>query len=136
MSAYASAACRHLQDARLLFDNRRWDNVGYLAGYVGECAAKAVIELASIRVPLHVDRMSRNILTLAADISLAARRYPLDLDPHMDTLRTHWNPGIRYSRTGSISEITATSIFVAAESVFRRSVQGLVLDGYLERVPQ
>ena len=43
---YASAASRHVEDARYLCDARRWDNAGYLAGYVVECGVKAVINRA------------------------------------------------------------------------------------------
>jgi HEPN domain-containing protein len=34
---FASAAGRHLQDAKILLSKKRWDNAIYLAGYVVEC---------------------------------------------------------------------------------------------------
>ncbi|MFY7886296.1 MAG: hypothetical protein ACOVOV_15775 [Dolichospermum sp.] len=41
---FASAAGRHLQDAKILLSKNRWDNAIYLAGYVVECAFKLLVE--------------------------------------------------------------------------------------------
>ena len=35
--SFSQAAGRHLQDAKILCEQERWDNAVYLAGYVVEC---------------------------------------------------------------------------------------------------
>jgi HEPN domain-containing protein len=42
--SFASAAGRHLQDAKILLSKKRWDNAIYLTGYVVECAFKLLVE--------------------------------------------------------------------------------------------
>jgi HEPN domain-containing protein len=133
---YGSAARRHLADAQRLAQNSRWDNAGYLGGYVAECGAKAVIELATVRVRIHVDRLSPKILALAADVSLASRRYPLDLDGDLATIRDLWKPELRYAATESLPQSDAEALVDAAARVFERTVVRMVLDGLLERMPQ
>ncbi len=132
---YASASKRHLDDTERLFGLGRWDNAAYLAGYVAECGAKAVIGIAGYRVQIHLDRLSRDVLALAADVSLAARRYRIDLDGGLAFLRRRWSPHLRYTQTGSTNETDAEAIVEAATSVFAQTIGALVLDGLLERMP-
>lgn len=133
---YASSACRHLRDAQALCTQHRWDNAIYLAGYVVECAIKAVIDRARLRPLLHVDQMSPDVLLLAADLSRSARRYAIDLDPDVAFVRGKWSLEYRYVPTGTISQREAEELREAGERVLRRTVENLVLDGYLERVPR
>jgi hypothetical protein len=132
---YVSASKRHLDDAHNLNKAGRWDNAGYLAGYVGECGAKAVIQLAGCPPHLHVDRLSPRVLALAADVSLATRRYRMDLDPNLETLRSQWRADLRYAKTGSISQSAANVLLKAAMIVFARTIEAMILDGVLERMP-
>ena len=48
---YPKAALKHLEDARVLMQNTRFDGAAYLAGYVVECALKTVIEVETSNVP-------------------------------------------------------------------------------------
>jgi hypothetical protein len=50
---YVSAASRHRRDANFLFENKHHDNAAYIAGYVAECALKAIIEIAGRPPKVH-----------------------------------------------------------------------------------
>ncbi len=134
---YASAAARHVNDARLLCEADRWDNAGYLAGYAIECSVKAVIDRADLP-PLHthLNEIPRELLALAADLNLAARRYPVDVDPDVAAVRTAWATKLRYAQTGALAATDARSLVDSAERVFGRTIVAMVLDGFFERVPR
>ncbi len=132
---YTSAAHRHLRDVGVLHRQERWDNVGYLSGYVAECGVKAVIEMAGIAFHRHLPQISRDHLLLVADLSLAARRYPMDLDPDLSALRDNWRPDLRYTETGTLSKSGALRLYRLAEGVYHRTINAMILDGFIERPP-
>lgn len=132
---YASAAHRHLQDAGGLREQERWDNVGYLSGYVAECGVKAVIEKAGVIFPRHLPEISPDHLLLVADLTLAARRYPMDLDPDLSALRDDWQPGLRYTETGTLTKPDALRLYRLAERVYHRTINAMILDGFIEGPP-
>lgn len=132
---YASAAGRHLWDAGVLREQERWDNMGYLCGYVAECGVKAVIEMAGIVFRRHLHQISRDHLLLAADLSLAARRYPIDLDSDLTALQSDWSTDLRYAETGTLSESDAIQFLDRAQGVYDRTIGEMILDGLIERVP-
>lgn len=132
---YASAAHRHLRDIGVLRQQERWDNVGYLSGYVAECGVKAVIELAGIVFRRHLPQISRDHLVLAADLSLAARRYPIDLDPDLRALQSDWSTDLRYAETATLSEQDAIQFLGRAQGVYDRTIGAMILDGLIERAP-
>jgi hypothetical protein len=132
---HPSAAGRHVVDARSLCDAKRWDNAGYLAGYAVECSVKAVIHRAALRLPMHLNEIPQELLLLAADLSLAARRYPVDLDPDVDAVRKMWATELRYTQTGTLAAPDARLLVESAERVFGRTVIAMVLDGLFERIP-
>ena len=43
---FSSAAARHWDDAMSLIQANRFDNAGYLAGYVVECSLKCLVEMS------------------------------------------------------------------------------------------
>jgi HEPN domain-containing protein len=133
---YASAAGRHLNDARSLCNAGRWDNTGYLAGYAAECSVKAVIDRAGIRLRVHLNEIPQELMLLAADLSFAARRYPVDMDPDVHMVRSKWAPGLRYAETGTLAQQDAQVLVESADGVFGRTVIAMVLDGLFERVPR
>jgi len=133
---YASAASRHLRDARVLAAQESWDNAAYLAGYVGECGIKAVIEKAGILLRRHLPAIRPEHLLVAADLSLAARRYQVDLDADLGTLRSDWTTDLRYAKTGTIDESTSGDLLVRAGRVFDKTIGAMVLDGLLDRLPK
>jgi hypothetical protein len=136
-SDFASAAARHLRDAEHLSGTERWDNAAYLAGYVGECSLKAVIERAGCVPPrVHLDEIDEQHVLLVADLSYAARRYPVDLDADLAALRTAWRPGLRYSTTGTIQQPQAQRMLAEARRAYVQTIGNMVLDGLYEGVPQ
>lgn len=132
---YASAASRHLRDARALLAQRCWDNAAYLAGYVGECGIKAVIEKAGMLLRRHLPEIRPQHLFLAADLSLAARRYPVDLGGDVGALWRDWTTDLRYAETGTIDESTSCELLARAGRVFDKTIRAMVLDGLLDRLP-
>jgi len=40
---YPAAAGKHLNDAKVLLDAKRFDGAGYLAGYIVECSLRSVV---------------------------------------------------------------------------------------------
>lgn len=133
---YGSAASRHLRTARHLLSDNRWDNAGYLAGYAAECGVKAAIEKAGILLKQHVNEISSDKLVLAADLSLAARRFPLDLDSDWSHLQANWSTELRYSKTGTLDEADASQLVECANVVFENTVGAMVLDGFLDEIPK
>jgi hypothetical protein len=130
---YTSAAHRHLRDVDVLRRQERWDNVGYLSGYVAECGVKAVIEMAGIAFRKHLPQISPDHLLLVADLSLAARRYPMDLDPGLSALRDEWRADLRYTETGTLTKPDALRLCGLAEGVYHRTINAMILDGFIER---
>ena len=49
-SDFTDAHCRHLDDAELLFDRKRWANADQLYGFSAECGLKAV--MTSLGMPV------------------------------------------------------------------------------------
>jgi len=135
MTDFASAASRHLRAARAYLQTCP-DTSGYLLGYVAECSVKAVIDIAGIAVKKHIDQISREHLLLAADLSLAARRYPVDLDTDLGAMRGVWSTALRYSKTGTIDAQQAAELHRLAANVYLKTVGAMVLDGLINGVPK
>ena len=133
---FASAASRHLRAATQLMASQIADDSTYLAGYVAECAIKAVILKAGIRFKRHVHELSSPQLLLAADLSFAARRFPLDLDPDLAGIQSTWTTDLRYVRTGAISQQLAEEMLERTRAVFERTIGKMVLDGFLDEIPE
>ena len=94
------------------------DDSAYLAGYVAECGVKAVILKAGIRFKRHLHELSTPQLLLAADLSFAARRFPLDLDPDLAEIQATWTTDLRYVRTGAVAQQQAEEMLERAQAVF------------------
>ncbi|HPD32187.1 MAG TPA: hypothetical protein PLL20_19510 [Phycisphaerae bacterium] len=134
---YVSAAARHLRDADTLLVAKAWDNAAYLAGYIGECGVKAVIQHAGLSLRrIHLNEVKPEHLLLAADLSFAARRYPIDLDREAAELWRRWSVALRYARTGEVDEPACRTLLDRAKLVFRKTVVQMVLDGVLQTVPK
>jgi hypothetical protein len=133
---FASAAARHLRDAEGLIQVSRWDNAAYLAGYVGECSLKAVIARAGVPPLQHLNQLDDRHLLLAADLDYAARRYPVDLDADLTSLRASWTPDLRYSATGTIQQVQAQNMVSEAKQAYLRTIGSMILDGLYVGIPQ
>jgi len=135
MSDFASAASRHLRAAKAYLPTCP-DTAGYLLGYAAECSVKAIIDIAGIKVQRHIDQITPEHLILAADLSLAVRRYPVDLNADLQKLRTEWSTSLRYSRTGTLTHQQVTEFHRLVSSVYMKTVLAMVLDGLIDVVPQ
>ena len=129
---FAAAAARHCQDARRLLDAHRWDNAGYLAGYVVECSLKALVQLGTLWPPTyghHLRRLSGPAMRLACLADPRLRRYCPAPSPELTSLVQGWHPDIRYSASGTCPPGDAEQWVQAAEAVCRDVVTAAVLDG-------
>ena len=129
MDDFPKAALKHLEDARLLSDEQRFDGAAYLAGYVAECALKTVIEVENAQVPrIHdLNDLKQRVDTLAAlagprtgRLYIAATRSLLQI--------LAWRPEMRY-RSPYVTETVAVAWMGEAESIYRRVIGDLTLAG-------
>lgn len=134
---YASAASRHLRDSRLLLQHECLDNASYLAGYVVECGIKALIALAGPPPRIHdLQNLSGASLDLAASLSFAARRYPLDLNSQLINVHKRWNVELRYNRSGFMNAQDTQTLISDAGDIYQATIGEMTLDGLLERLPR
>ena len=132
---FASAASRHLQTAKFLFENKHHDDSAYIAGYVVDCAIKAIIEIACRPPKIHdLAKLSGEALNLAADLSYAARSYQVDLSSSLSSLQSKWSPDLRYCSSGFIKEHEAKSFVESADQIYHVTIGAMFLDGLLERL--
>jgi hypothetical protein len=133
--AFASAAKRHWEDAETLFLADRLDNAAYLSGYAVECSLKVLVEAAGAAPK----PLGHELATLAGDALLLAclmtptmRRYHIPQSADFDGLKQCWNPEMRYSATGQISNQQVKACLRAAEQSYCAIVIESVLDGWSE----
>jgi len=130
---YAAAALRHYNDAVLLFQHRRFENSGYLAGYVTECTLKFVIALADLEVRRFAHDLSKltcDAWQLAAVLEPSLTRYsPSEEDAGQRLLVQKWRPDLRYRDNGCLNESDTTAFLSGARVVVERVLAELVLDG-------
>lgn len=131
--AFASASLRHLDGAeRMLGDPALPDECAYLAGYVVECALKAVAEcsgLAGKDFAHSLRALTGPVLVRAYALWPCSRRYALPVDPELDRVRDGWTPEMRYSRTGSVSTSEAGVWLSGATGIVESVLIPAILDG-------
>lgn len=135
---FSSAATRHLRDAEHLLAASP-GNARYLAGYVAECALKAVIEQSDPM--LHAPAFGHQLTKLEGDgfdlaIALAPRtaRYrPRATTVH--ALRARWSESIRYDSTSDTKVATAAEVIGLAREIYEACIIAMLLDGVLAEVP-
>ncbi len=130
---YQQATARHLQDAKHLLGQQRWDNAVYLAGYVVECSFKVLVEVyvdsSSTKkyghnlAELQGKAMERlRLIYPAVDMQLPASRT-------MGTVLDEDHPERRYAISGLWSETQATEATQRAEEIYLEIIPRLILDG-------
>jgi hypothetical protein len=137
-SDFPSAATRHLRDAQHLLATSP-GNARYLAGYVAECALKAVIEQSD--PVLHAPAFGHQLTKLEGDgfdlaIALAPRtaRYrPRAATVH--AVRARWSESIRYDSTSDTKVAAATHVVELAREIYEACVIAMLLDGVLAEAP-
>lgn len=130
---FADAAARHLDDAIWLKSHQRFDNSGYLCGYVVECAMKAVLEASSLTptgLGHELGTISVEAISLLWIVAPAMRRYQMPVSSEIDELIGGWKPELRYGPSGVFDSIQADHWTMAASQVFDSFVVSAVLDGW------
>lgn len=129
---YPEAALKHLQDADALVRSRRFDGAAYLAGYVVECALKALIQVESGQAR-HGHELT-NLLDVLDELAVHAktRTGRLYISAAV-TLKTadvvgRWKPNRRYHGPG-IAANEAEAWLREACSAYERIVESLILEG-------
>lgn len=129
MDDYPKSALKHLEDARVLRDARRYDGAAYHAGYVAECTLKTVIKVERPPVPQIHDlkslRQSVDQLALAAGhqtgtLYITATRSLVQI--------LGWQPAMRYH--GPYVTKSDAAIWVTeAEKIYSQIIGSLTLAG-------
>lgn len=141
MEDYVSAAARHWDNAQFLADDNRWQEAAYLAGYVAECAAKALLERTAPGVLLRqlghdLVALTGEALEMAMLLNPASRRYPVASVLPGGLGVSQWRPEHRYEPTGFLPEADFRQIIVEGQEIGQSILLGLVLDGHIEEIPQ
>lgn len=141
---HPEAAGKHLADAQALRSSGRADGSAYLAGYVVECALKA-LWLHERGVPAsgqkpawkagksghEISELQNDIASLAVVASAKIARY---VGPALRSLPSAqiaaWNPTIRY-RSPSMTLADATAWVTEAQSVYDETIGQMLKDGVL-----
>ena len=145
---HPEAAQKHLDDARVLQAAERHCGAAYLAGYVVECAVKAVVlhdrsfdpatattdpvKLADWHKQLKKRPYGHDIaglLALAATVGGVGAPYFPALD-RKDSVVAKWTEQLRYQRAGAVDAAMATSFVLWAELAMH-SIVRMKLDGVL-----
>ena len=136
---YGASAFRHEQDSRLLFDEQRYDNAAYLAGYTVECSLKLLLDCGEAingkALAHELINLAGNGLKVAVVLSPGLQRYRIDGNVAIDFALANWTPEKRYEPTGLVMEAEAAQLCDAARTCLNEVVIPLILDGVVE-LPQ
>jgi hypothetical protein len=135
---YPDAAEKHLHDARLLLQARRFDGAAYLSGYVVECVYKAfiVVEKGAIATGdrhHHLTNLSQSAIHLGAMPGARTAKYPLIRTAGHSLYAHHvgWRETIRYCRVGVVTSQQAADWFAEAKTVYDSAIIPMKLDGLI-----
>ena len=132
-TAFISVAEKHLTDSSLLLDQKRFDNAGYLSGYVVECCLKALLDIdgmPSVKELGHeLPLMAGNALMLGYVLAPSRRRYNLAATPDLDLLIRDWKPDSRYEKENTTTPALAESLVRGARAAYEQIVVPMILDG-------
>ena len=132
-TAFISVAEKHLTDSSLFLDQKRFDNAGYLSGYVVECCLKALLDIdgmPSVKELGHeLPLMAGNALMLGYVLAPSRRRYNLAATPDLDLLIRDWKPDSRYEKENTTTPALAESRVRGARAAYEQIVVAMILDG-------
>ena len=129
---YPAAALKHLQDADVLLKGRRFDGAAYLAGYVVECALKALIQVESgrrVRRSHELTGLLDELDVLAVQATTRTGRLYVNVAAALrtaDVLR--WKPRMRY-RGPEVTSSEADAWLRNAREAYSLIVGSLILEG-------
>ena len=128
---YPAAALKHLQDADVLLKGRRFDGAAYLAGYVVECALKALIQVESgkARRSHELTGLLDELDVLAVQATTRTGRLYVNVAAALrtaDVLR--WKPRMRY-RGPEVTSSETDAWLRNAREAYDLIVGDLILEG-------
>jgi HEPN domain-containing protein len=141
---HPEAAGKHLGDALVLREAKRWDGAAYLAGYVVECSLKCLVIIehngnvglaqagAQARGLGHdLNALSQEALRLAALPGARTARYvPRMTSGHsMYDASRGWRETLRYREPGAVAPADADCWVAEAKAVFESTVVPMRIDG-------
>jgi HEPN domain-containing protein len=130
---YPEAAGKHLTDASVLMTGGRYDGTAYLAGYVAECALKALIQMETGQGLRSHDLLDlRTTLgTIASQAGPQTQRLYVSATAVLNGSNIlNWKPGLRY-QAAQVTTATAREWLQDATSIYSRIIGGLRLNGTL-----
>lgn len=127
---YPAAALKHLQDADVLLEGRRFDGAAYLAGYVVECVLKTFVQVETGRADRshQLTRLRDQFETLAVQAGSRTGRFLEALESLNSSEILGWKPDMRYRGPG-IAPDTAGTWLHDARDVYDRIIGSLLMDG-------
>jgi HEPN domain-containing protein len=132
---YPEAALKHLEDAGILFREKRWDGSGYLAGYVVECVLKTFVLVEGSPVPGRhgLSELSQHALKLAASPGAKTAKYSFRQATGCSLYdgRRGWHPDRRYQPIGTIDSKSASEWLNEAKRIYEKAIIPMRLDGVL-----
>jgi HEPN domain-containing protein len=134
--SFPQAAARHLHDAKILLNKKRWDNAVYLAGYVVECGFKVLVEVYIPEGKTAVKKYGHDLAEIQGKAMDRLRLiYPvlmqLPASRTMETVLDQYHPERRYYKSGMWNKTEAKNAVKRAEQIYQEIIPKLVLDGRL-----
>jgi hypothetical protein len=134
---FASAALRHVRDARFLLDGcedySSPDQAWHLAGFGPECIRKACLASRDWDKVLGHDLGAESdaVLRLLIGIEPGVTRYRIESIVNASMSLSEWEPGCRYKKSGSHDEALAKTLTEECEAFVHRVACELWMDGVL-----
>jgi hypothetical protein len=146
-SDYPEASTKHLEDAKVLDRNGRYDGCCYHAGYVVECALKTVLlherawnphtgqydrgKLAQAQIRL--SEVSHDLEGLFEDLTRVYAAATKQTSQYLPTLSgsaaiMQWRPGHRYRPVGHRRRAQAQAMLNDAQQVYNQTIGQMMRD--------
>lgn len=131
------AAERMNDSSKVLSDSNQYHNACYLAGYVGECYLKLLVESISTLGP--AKKYSHQVSKMYKAIDQAVtgstgipqfRHYLIDMDVDCPLMQK-WKPEIRYEDTSSWDNPTTNAAFQVEKDQCFDKITKMYLDGII-----
>lgn len=135
--SFSQAAGRHLQDAKILCEQERWDNAVYLAGYVVECSFKVLIEIYFSNDQKAVKKYGHDLSELEGKAMERLRVLYPRLDSQLPnaritgTILAKDHPERRYAKSELWTKEEAQLAVQTAAEIYSKIVPNLVLNGLI-----
>ena len=132
------AAKRMNDSSKVLSDSNQYHNACYLAGYVGECYLKLLVESISTLGP--AKKYSHQVSKMYTDIDHAItsgtgipqfRQYLIDMAVDCPSMQK-WKPEIRYEDTSSWSDVAIDAAFQAEKIKCFDKITEMYIDGIIK----